>query len=838
MELREYQQKALKQISRYLEALEKWGKKNEEVIAIAGKEASLDVMQKAWDEVARSHYHPRKNGKGESTPNFCVKIPTGGGKTLLAVKTIDLFNTIYRKKQTGVVLWVVPTTQIYNQTLRALRDRDHPYRQHLEMASAGRTMILEKMDKFTPSDTLENLVVMLLMLPSAARQNKETLKVFKDSGGFDIFFPPEDDILGHKALLAKVPNLDTFNGADGFWGAQIKTSLGNTLRLLSPLIIMDEGHKAYSENAQNTLYGFNPCAIVELSATPSEKSNTLVDIPGVELNREGMIKLDLHIINKTSHDWKDTLLEAVNQRNALEKKADSYLASSGEYIRPICLIQVERTGKEQKGGRYIHADDAVEYLTKTCNIPPAHVAVKTSEKDDIEGIDLFSRDCQIRYIVTKQALQEGWDCAFAYVLAILTNPSSKNNLIQLVGRILRQPYARKSGVKELDESYVFCYKQKGGELLANIREGFAREGLGDLANSYILRDSSASSSGNEMLVKYRDNFIHWANKIYLPVFAISAESNWRQVNYETDIISRINWDDADFTPLANIQLTMMKETDAEILVNLSEDQREVIRYKSEILREGSFSTDPAFLSRHLVDIIPNPWVCYQICDRTLKAISRNAEDKIIASNLVFIVEELRKQAEKEKDRLAQEIFYEMLEKKSLRFFLIKDEKETQKLRSSFMAPRDVKRLARESNAPLQKSLFDIVPEDGFNELEKSVAWYLEEQGRLLWWYKNISRQDYWIQGWKKPRIFPDFIFTEIHPNNKKDFDKVFIVETKGLHLKNDDTAYKQDILKLCQDHYEEKSWSELGLEFPEKRVVFKVIFEDEWKQRINELFAA
>jgi len=109
-----------------------------------------------------------------------------------------------------------------------------------------------------------------------------------------------------------------------------------------------------------------------------------------------MIKLDLHIINKASMDWRDTLLSSVEKRNLLELKAREYEATTGLYIRPICLIQVERTGREQRGGPFIHAEDARDYLTKVCGIPDYQVAVKTSEKDDIEGIDLLSHTCPIR----------------------------------------------------------------------------------------------------------------------------------------------------------------------------------------------------------------------------------------------------------------------------------------------------------------------------------------------------------------------------------------------------------------------------------------------------------
>jgi type III restriction enzyme len=150
-----------------------------------------------------------------------------------------------------------------------------------------------------------------------------------------------------------------------------------------------------------------------------------VDISGREVHREEMIKLDLHVVNKSSPDWKDTMLEGFNKRALLEQKAREYEADRGIYIRPICLIQAERTGADQRGSRFIHSEDVREHLIKSLGIPADEIAVKTSEKDELKLVDdiggLMSRECKVRYIITKQALQEGWDCAFAYVLVILTN---------------------------------------------------------------------------------------------------------------------------------------------------------------------------------------------------------------------------------------------------------------------------------------------------------------------------------------------------------------------------------------------------------------------------------
>ena len=272
----------------------------------------------------------------------------------------------------------------------------------------------------------------------------------------------------------------------------------------------------------------------------------LVDIKGLELKREEMIKLDLHINNKESTRWKDTMLASIKKREALEVAARKYEANTGNYIRPICLVQVERTGKDQRGGNFIHAEDVRDFLVKEYGVTADEVAVKSSEKDDIEGLNLFARNCPIRYIITKQALQEGWDCAFAYVLTILTNPASKNNLTQLIGRILRQPFARKTKIKELDESYVFCFRQKAKLLVDAVREGFGREGLGDLAGQVVM-DSPDDDEQGEELIELRDQFKKFAGKIYLPKFVIQQGKQWREVSYETDIVSRIDWAQADFS---------------------------------------------------------------------------------------------------------------------------------------------------------------------------------------------------------------------------------------------------------------------------------------------------
>jgi len=843
MEPKEYQIKTLNRVKQYLDLLYDWRLKAAKIAEELGEQGIVDFPAKAWAKVEGLYapYTSRRDGLGRPLPCFCLKIPTAGGKTFLAVKTLDLINTNYRKLRTGLVLWVVPSTQIYNQTIRSLRNRDHPYRQHLDIASGGRTLIREKTDLFSPLDVRENLVVLMLMLPSANRKTKEVLRMFKDSGGFAEFFPQEDDLEANARLLEKIPNLDTFEKQSGFWGKQVKSSLGNTLRLLNPVIILDEGHKAYSETAQKTLEGFNPSIIIELSATPPDKSNKLVDITGIELNREEMIKFDLHIFNKANPDWRETLLEAHNHLEMLREKAREYHANTNKYIRPICLIQVERTGKDQRKSGLIHSEDVREHLINIVGLQPEEVAVKTSEKDELKEVDdvggLTSENCRIRYIITKQALQEGWDCAFAYCLAILTRPGSKTALTQLVGRILRQPFAKKTGVKELDESYVFCFQQKGADLLEEIRKGFRGEGLGDLTGRIAMADELSGEESGEVVAQVRGKFKDAAEQIILPVFAIRDDSGWRKVSYEMDIASRIPWQNADLSEMYSLNLSMLEQKDLAQTASISEDQSRVFDLKETLqLKTGALTLDPVFLARHLIDIVPNPWVAHEFGKIVLDNIRKRFDEKMVVNNFVFIIEELRKHLAKEKDHLAEQVFRNMMSQDQMHFLVIANKLGYKLTKRTKPKKATAPYLTKKTAAPLERSLFDPVSADDFNETERQVAWYLDDQDKLLFWYRNIPKEDYAVQGWRKHRVFADFIFTD--KSNGNGFNKVFVVETKGLHIKDsDESKYKKALFDLCNDRAKETTLTELGIRLPAKDILFLVVDESEWQGRFNALFA-
>lgn len=844
MILKEYQRKALEQVRAYIRLLAEWRDKTRDI----DPELGIDWAERAWETAATRHsYFKRTNGLGRPLPVFCLKIPTGGGKTLLATKIIDLVNVHFSRRQTGLVLWIVPTRQIYNQTLRALRDRDHPYRQQLDVASAGRTVVLEKNSGFGPSQVAENLCILLLMLPSANRETKEQLRMFRDSGGFASFFPGDDDFDGHLALRNRIGNLDTFEKEGAYGKSQIKTSLGNTLRLLEPLIILDEGHKAYGSLARETLEGFNPRMIVELSATPTKEANVLVEVSGQALNAEEMIKLDLHIQNKASVSWQDTLLAAVEHRQRLEDQALAHESETRTYIRPICLVQVERTGKGQRKAGFIHADDVRDYLLRHPAITAEQVAVKTSARDELKEVDeiggLLSRDCPIRFIITKQALQEGWDCAFAYVLAILTSPSSKSALTQLVGRILRQPYARKTHVAALDESYVFCFQQNARDLLNQVRKGFGQEGLDDLTSRIRTDDWGVPRSGETVTARQRDRFRRATKEFVLPTFVIRERGHWRPVHHEAHILSRVRWNEVDLAPLFDLELSKRGAEIESLRAGLNGERFNAAPLAAPAMPgyAGDDVVDYYFAASHLNEVMPNPWRAAEAARRVFDELLSKQPKELVAANTLFVLEELRKHLALERDRLSREVFSELLDSGTMRFLVVARDFGFNRLPLTIDYPEKERQANLEDGSQFQRNLFDRTNETDLNGLEQRVAAYLDGQEQLFFWYRNRARKDFFVQGWRPHRIYADFILTleADEPGANDEFHRVFVVETKGVHLKDsDDTVYKRSVFDLCSRHARKTDWADFVPAMRDKVVRFEVVDEDQWESRLNTLLRA
>lgn len=865
VELKDFQRETLDRLAEYVGMLSQHATLAERKIqALRAAEIDIaagevDFPAQAWGALraagklppafAGEDYTSRFDGAGRPVPNICFKIPTGGGKTLLATAAIARLQSSYYQRHTGLVLWIVPNDAIYRQTKKALTDRDHAYRQLLNVAGAGRVKILEKDAPITRADVESHLCVMLLMLQSAARQSKETLRFFRDRGNVHGFFPREDNVQAHYDWLRGTPNFDvyaphgaTVEEAARSMGSVIKDSLGNVMRLMRPMVVIDEGHHAYTENALKTIDGFNPSFVLELSATPrvakkkgDHGANILVDVRGGDLDRAEMIKLPINVDVRPWPDWKACLAASVTKLDELQREADRLRADTGRYLRPILLVQVERTGADQADSGMIHANDAEAYLLQLGFSKP-QIAIKTSEKDELkqpENIDLLSPACEVRAIITRQALQEGWDCPFAYVLCALAAGRNPAALTQLVGRILRQPEVTRTHRAALDESYVFCHDAQTGTVIGGIKASLEIEGMGDLTAA--VRTAGENGKNNNKNNKLGRRPGMESLRIFLPRVTLRVGNARRELAYDSDVLGHVPWETlaadrlaAGWRPAAQAPHEQRFRVDLGIL-----QEGEDIRTSD---AAETATLDRVFIARAIGDLIPNSWLAFDLVDRVIRRLLNDGhrEERIAASG-ALLIEQLRADIVAQRDALAQQVFEGKVRSGEIEFQLRADRNDYEiPLELNVDLPEKPAYLLRDGK-PVEKSLFspfyDTMVDNAF---EGDFACYLDSQAALTWWHRNVARAQYGLQGWRRDKVYPDFVFLRTERDGKP---VLVVMETKGAHLKNEDTDYKRHLLDALTAAYRKADFTRAGeLELAGRdgpRVVCDLVFDENWKNTLN-----
>lgn len=402
-------------------------------------------------------------------PYVCLRVPTGGGKTLMSCYTINIALEKLLQSDRGVVLWLVPTNPIHVQTLEALKDKSHPYRKALEQSVGQPINILDLNEAlFIQRNTLDNEVCIIVSTLAALRiEDTEGRKIYDNNG----------HLMSH---FTGLPNRVIDSLEKNSHGA-INYSLANVLKLRRPIVIMDEAHNARTQLSFETLTRFHPSCIIEYTATPRtvhnpEKqefaSNVLTSVSAAELNAESMIKMPIRL--ETKIDWKEIIGQAIVKRDYLHRLAKKEERETKEYIRPIVLFQAQPRYQARES---IHVDILLKTLIDDFKIPREEIAIATGEHREIEGLDISDQDCKIKFIITVSALKEGWDCPFAYVLSSVADIGSTTAVEQLLGRVLRLPKAKKKNHPELNQAYAFITSPRFFEAASSMEEALINSGF-------------------------------------------------------------------------------------------------------------------------------------------------------------------------------------------------------------------------------------------------------------------------------------------------------------------------------------------------------------------------
>lgn len=450
LKLKKYQERSLKKLSEYLKLVRQKG----------APTAFMEILDKPYCTI------PQLPG----LPYVCLRVPTGGGKTLMSSHSISVVMNDLLHKDNSVVLWLVPTTQIKDQTLEALKNLDHPYRQALEETVDTPITVLDTNEAlFLQANTINNETLIIVSTLAALRiEDTDGRRIYDDNGHLKVLFNGLSD-----TILSSLEKTED--------GSRVKYSLANVIKSRRPIVIMDEAHNARTNLSFETLSRFGPSCIIEYTATPQTThrpeaglfaSNVLCSVSAAELNAEHMIKLPIRL--ETRNNWRETISFALGRRKRLQVIANRLFRETGEYIRPIVLLQAQPRSQSRET---LNVDILLQTLIEDFKIPREEIAIATGDQKEIDGVNLLDKDCKINFIITVSALKEGWDCSFAYVLCSVAELGSSTAVEQLVGRVLRLPYASKKDYEELNKAYAYVSSQRFDQTLRSLTDSLVENGF-------------------------------------------------------------------------------------------------------------------------------------------------------------------------------------------------------------------------------------------------------------------------------------------------------------------------------------------------------------------------
>jgi type III restriction enzyme len=449
IQLKEYQERALQALRDYFAAVRRIGNAD-----MAFYETTLQ-----WRGTGTAY---RRVKELPGLPYVCVRIPTGGGKTLVACHAVGVAQRDYLNAERCLVLWLVPSSAILEQTILKLQDAKHEYRLAVERgAGPVEVMGIGEALARRPTSLDSQTVIVVATMQAFRVEETEGRKVYEQSGNkMDQFSGWPEEALA---------------GLERYEGGPVIPSLANLFYLRRPVVIVDEAHNARTDLSFATLARLNPSCILEFTATPDlerHPSNVLYSASAAELKAADMIKIPIRL--ETRPTWKDLMADAVAMRDKLEDVAKQERTETGEYLRPIMLIQAQpqRQGHETQG-----VDVVRRTLLEDFHVPTEQIAVATGTVRGLEGVDLFGEDQAIRYVITIQALREGWDCSFAYVLCSLADVRTSRPVEQILGRIMRLPGAKRKQRPELNIAYAFAASPSFIEAANALKDALVQNGF-------------------------------------------------------------------------------------------------------------------------------------------------------------------------------------------------------------------------------------------------------------------------------------------------------------------------------------------------------------------------
>lgn len=246
------------------------------------------------------------------------------------------------------------------------------------------------------------------------------------------------------------------------------------------VVLMDEAHHYRATAAAATIAELRPVLGIEMTATPRVGNrpfrNVLCEYGLARAMKDGFVKEPAIVrrqnfrrddyINRQDDLDRQKLKDAMIVHEATKAALAEYAFKNGvDKIKPFVLVVAPDTtyageieaylkSGDFYGGKYADNVIKVDYKTKGNN-----------DEAIAKLLDIERPGNKVEIVIHVNMLSEGWDVTNLYTIVPLRAANSANLVEQTIGRGLRLPYGRRTGVAEIDTLSIVSH-DKFDEIIA------------------------------------------------------------------------------------------------------------------------------------------------------------------------------------------------------------------------------------------------------------------------------------------------------------------------------------------------------------------------------------
>lgn len=442
LSLRTPQNEALKSLAKFLD-----------LIQLSAKKIELESIQREF---------PRLKDFERDFPNVCFSLATGVGKTRLMGACITY---LFLAKRVRNFLVLSPNNTILEKLIKDFKDSTYE-----KYVFKGISEFANKPPKIITGEDYEQ---------GAGVRNDRAIQP-------DMLVDDEEvhiNIFNIAKLHADKRKIKQKND-------YLDVSYFDYLASLEDLVIlMDEAHRYRAEAAMKTIRDLKPLLGLEFTATPQiEKTketirfkNILYDYPLDRAIKDGYLKVpaiagreNFNLKNYASEDELEyvKIRDGVILHEQTKLHLLSFAAQEGKKpLKPLMLIVAQDTKHADKIKEHIQKEEFFKgkYRNKVLVV---HSAIEAEAEEQMirDLLQVENSDNPIEIIIHVNMLREGWDIINLYTMVPLRKANSKTLIEQNLGRGLRLPFGKRTGIKEIDTHTVVSH-DRFDEIINEVRSG-------------------------------------------------------------------------------------------------------------------------------------------------------------------------------------------------------------------------------------------------------------------------------------------------------------------------------------------------------------------------------